>query len=97
MSSGGTLGQALDQFLIAPVTHLEQHPRTLQLIVSEMGSSHPETALLLEALDEVTRAVNLVHLASWQRRESESDNGWKDFVSKDSVKTVSKKELQRQM
>ena len=97
MSNGVTQGQALDQFLIAPVTHLESHAHILQLIASEMGTNHPEAALLQEALDEMTRASNLVHLASWQRSNLGNESGWKDFVSKESVKEMSKKELQRQM
>ena len=97
MSNGVTQGQALDQFLIAPVTHLESHAHILQLIASEMGANHPEAALVREALDEMTRAVNLVHLASWQRSNVVTDTSWKDFVSKESVKDMSKKDLQRQM
>lgn len=97
MTNGVTQGQALHQFLIAPVAHLESHAHILQLIASELGANHPEAALIREALHEMKRASNLVHLASWQRSDNETDNGWKDFVSKESVKDMTKKDVQRQM
>ena len=48
MSNGVTSGQALDQFLITPVSHLDSHTHILQLIASEMGANHPEAALVRE-------------------------------------------------
>ncbi|KAI5124557.1 hypothetical protein M0805_003079 [Coniferiporia weirii] len=91
---GKILRKALDDFLRAPVTHLDRHHRTLQYIISEMDSD-PEAPVLQEAYQEMVKTVNLAHLSSWQ--QSEDEKGWKDFVSAETVKSASKADVSRQM
>ncbi|THH02991.1 hypothetical protein EW145_g6620, partial [Phellinidium pouzarii] len=93
-SDGRTLQKALDDFLLAPVTHLDQHHRTLQLIINGMDSGDPETPVLQEAYVEMANAVNMVHLSKWQQSVAKKD--WKDFVSAEMVKRASKTDVSRQ-
>lgn len=75
---------------------MEPHSRTLQLIISEMSTGDPEAPLLQDALVEMLKAINLVHLSTWQRSESIRERGWKDFVSKETVKGATKTDVNRQ-
>ncbi|KAH8117400.1 CNH domain-containing protein [Phellopilus nigrolimitatus] len=92
--NGNTLRQVLENFLRAPVIHLDQHPRTLQLIISGMAVGDPEIPALQSSYEVMLKAVNLVHLSSWQ--QSADSKGWKDFVSTEIVKGASKMDVSRQ-
>lgn len=95
MDDSLTLHQALLSFLRSPATHLDSHPRALQLILNEMTTGDQEADALLEARQEMNKAVYLVHLASWQ--QSERKGSWKDYVLPEAMREVKRDVTNRQM
>ena len=90
--------EALLSFLHAPKSHLYAHPRALELISKEMSAGDPETAAVLDAQQEMTKAVHCVRLANWQQvQQSEEKCSWKDFVLPDVMRTAKKEDVNRQM
>lgn len=87
--------EALIKFLRSPATHLDSHPRALQLILNEMATGDQEADALLEAQQEMNNAVHLVHIASWQ--QGETRGSWKDFVLPDVMRVTKKEDTNRQM
>ena len=80
------------------LVRLDAHPRALELISKEMSAGDPETAAVLDAQQEMTKAVHCVRLANWQQvQQSEEKCSWKDFVLPDVMRTAKKEDANRQM
>jgi hypothetical protein len=96
-NTGESLYQHILKFLRAPLWHLEKHPLYIKGIIANVLESHRDHALLMEAYQEMMKAVLKIKLVSWQMSASNENKDWCDFVVPESQKkyTGSKRTLQR--
>lgn len=59
-----------------------------------MTSGDSEIPILQEAHQEMLKAVNLIHLSSWQ--QGDVDKEWKDFVSPEIARGTARLQVNRQ-
>ncbi|KLO18597.1 hypothetical protein SCHPADRAFT_116011 [Schizopora paradoxa] len=93
---GQTIEVAMQKFLSAPITHLDNHPKYLLFIINEMPNNDRDTPLLREALGEMNTAVYMTKLSAWQQYGSQKPVSWSEFVSPSYPKVLVDGEAPRQ-